>query len=145
MILLDNEKFVNNITNKYIEMFPNLNNKQLKKNLLIFHIFIVFFIILLYFFIDNKKYKIIIILLTIIISIQHFIFNGCILTKIELNLYNDNYTSIDPLLNCLYIETTNKNRIKYTKILGIITLIFFIIFFNKKITFINISKKYFSI
>ncbi len=38
------------------------------------------------------------------------VFRGCIVSKLERKLTNDNYTVIDPLLNIIDIDTNNKNR-----------------------------------
>ena len=53
--------------------------------------------------------------LNIIIYILFALCDGCILSKLEYKLTNDDYTVIDPFLEIFKIETTNKNRKRYSK------------------------------
>jgi hypothetical protein len=51
-----------------------------------------------------------------IMSMMFFVFDGCLLTKLECELCGDNFTIIDPVLELLYIDVTAPNRTFMTRI-----------------------------
>jgi len=59
------------------------------------------------------------------VCVLFFLFDGCLLTKMEFELCEDNFTVIDPVLELLQIEVTTANRIFITRVgflLYVITL-----------------------
>lgn len=59
------------------------------------------------------------------VCILFFLFDGCLLTKLEFELCKDDFTVIDPVLELLQIEVTNVNRVFITRVgflLYVITL-----------------------
>ena len=52
--------------------------------------------------------------LNILIYLLYFVFEGCILSKLEHRFTDDEYTVIDPFLILFKIELTNDNRYKYS-------------------------------
>ena len=61
----------------------------------------------------------IVIYLNLLIYLLYFIFEGCLLSKLEHRFTNDEYTVIDPFLVFFNIELTNENRYKYSFISSI--------------------------
>lgn len=64
-------------------------------------------------------------------------FNGCILSRLELEIFNDNFCLPDPALELCRMDVTNKNRVIISYIVGSIYLCIFIFilylrFFYKK-------------
>jgi hypothetical protein len=107
-----------------------LNDKTIYHFLYGFHIFIVFFFIFFFIF-GSKPWFIVITLVNIFIYSCFFIFNGCILSKLERRFSSaNNIDPIDTLLWLIKKEITNKNRIKYTKITFIfLPLCFFALYY----------------
>ena len=65
-------------------------------------------------------------------------FNGCILSRLELEIFNDNFCLPDPALELCRMKITNKNRVKISYIVGSVYLCIFIFilymrFYRKKI------------
>ena len=57
-----------------------------------------------------------------------FIFlEGCFLSRIEMELLNDDFFITDPFLEILRIEINNKNRLQLTYIVGAGFLIFYLL------------------
>lgn len=51
-----------------------------------------------------------------VMSMLFFVFDGCLLTKLESELCGDNFTIIDPILELLCIDVTAPNRTFITRI-----------------------------
>ena len=51
-----------------------------------------------------------------VVCILFFLFDGCLLTKLEFELCEDNFTVIDPVLELLRIEVTTPNRVFITRV-----------------------------
>jgi len=75
-------------------------------------------------FFGSKKWFIFVILINIIVFIMFYIFDGCILSKLEHRFTKDDFTVIDPCLLFFGIELTNNNRYKYSLISNIFACIF---------------------
>ena len=101
----------------YIETFLHENNidkKYVGNALQIFHIIFIIILLYLIFFGPVNRYLYISMLFAIIILLSNYLLEGCILTKIERKLLNDenwNDSSgyhLNKLLNLLHIETTKE-------------------------------------
>jgi hypothetical protein len=126
-------------------MFIPINYKDIRKNLVnygentlrttglsdkiictllrILHFGISIFTGLLLFF-GSKTWFLIVIFINIIVFIMFYIFDGCILSKLEHRFTKDEFTVIDPFLMCIGIELTNENRYKYSLLSNIFASIF---------------------
>jgi hypothetical protein len=94
-----------------------LSDQTLAMNIRMVHIFIPY-LIMYYIFYASKFISTIILIFSIISLIMFYIFDGCLLSKLEYKLDGLNYTIIDMYLELLSIEKTNQNRKKYTFIAG---------------------------
>jgi hypothetical protein len=65
-------------------------------------------------FFGSQKWFIRVILINIIVFIMFYIFDGCILSKLEHRFTTDEFTVIDPFLMFIGVELTNDNRYKYS-------------------------------
>jgi hypothetical protein len=73
--------------------------------------------------------------LLVIIFFMFFVFGGCILSMIENQICNDDFTIADPFLELLELEKNSKNRFNISCIIGgsyyvMIAIIYYIRFFN---------------
>jgi len=50
----------------------------------------------------------------IIVFILFFIFDGCILSRLEQKITGEDFTVIDPFLELINVDVTNENRKKYS-------------------------------
>ncbi len=75
-------------------------------------------------FFGSKKWFLFVILINIIVFIMFYIFDGCILSKLEHRFTKDEFTVIDPFLICIGVELTNENRYKYSLLSNIFACIF---------------------
>ena len=93
----------------------NINDDILCLILCTFHLFIpvTAILILLY---GSKHLFMTIIIISIIVFTMFFVFDGCILTRLErrFSKKGDDFTMIDPFLILLRVEVTNENRIMYS-------------------------------
>lgn len=87
----------------------------------------------------SKFWFLVIIAFNIFVYFLFFIFNGCILSKLEHRFTNDDFTVIDPFLKIINVELTNENRHKYSILSNIITLL--ITFFIYYIRFVRREHK----
>jgi len=60
----------------------------------------------------------------IFVFLLFFIFDGCILSKLEHRFTDDEFTVIDPFLELIGVELTNQNRTKYSLYSSIMGFIF---------------------
>ena len=119
--------FVDIFLNKFVSLVNNSNLSSKSVGFFIRAIHSIVPIILLFLLLfSGKKQFIIIIFFNLFIYALFVIFDGCILSKLELKLINDNFTVIDPFLEIFDIDVTNKNRKKYS-IYSWISGFFFII------------------
>lgn len=51
-----------------------------------------------------------------VVCVLFFLFDGCLLTKLEFELCGDDFTVIDPVLELLQIELTTSNRVFVTRV-----------------------------
>jgi len=75
-------------------------------------------------FFGSKKWFLFVILINIIVFIMFYIFDGCILSKLEHRFTKDEFTVIDPCLMIIGVELTNENRYKYSLISNIFACVF---------------------
>jgi hypothetical protein len=73
--------------------------------------------------------------LLVIIFFMFFLFGGCILSMIENQICNDDFTIADPFLELLELEKNSKNRFNISCIIGgsyyvMIAIIYYIRFFT---------------
>ena len=81
----------------------------------------------------------IIIYFNIFVFFMFFIFDGCILSKLEHCFTDDEFTVIDPFLELINLELTNENRTTYSLYSSIMGFIFtFILYYYR---FIYSSEK----
>jgi len=81
----------------------------------------------------------IIIYFNIFVFFMFFIFDGCILSKLEHCFTDDEFTVIDPFLELINVELTNENRTTYSLYSSIMGFIFtFILYYYR---FIYSSEK----
>ncbi len=57
------------------------------------------------------------------------VLDGCILSRLEQKIMNDDFTVIDPFLELIRVDITNENRKNYSIYSGIFGLIFSVIVF----------------
>jgi hypothetical protein len=72
----------------------------------------------------SKKWFIFVVFINILVFTMFFLFNGCILSKLEHRFTNDEFTVIDPLLMLIGVELTNDNRYKYSLFSNIFASLF---------------------
>jgi len=129
-IILDKTK---NIINK-----TNLSNKSIGILLRSFHFAISIVVAVLLLIGSNTVFKLAI-LFNIIVFIMFFVFDGCILSRLENMFTDDDFTVIDPFLEIARIEITNENRKKYSLYSSIIGFIFTFILYYFRFNF-NYNK-----
>ena len=114
----------------------SLSKKSLGNIIRTLHNSLPFF--LLFFIAYGPLYFVIFSVILILLIYSFFIkFNGCILSRLELEIFNDNFCLPDPALELCRMRITNKNRIKISYIVGGIYISIFIFilymrFFRKK-------------
>lgn len=123
-VIINSKKIISYIIDKLRK--TGLSDQTLAMNIRLIHIFFPYFIMYCIFY-ASKYISIIIVLFTIISLMMFYIFDGCLLSKLEYKLDGLNYTIIDMYLEILNIEKTNYNRKKYTFIAGIIFLFILIV------------------
>lgn len=129
-IILDKTK---NIINK-----TNLSNKSIGILLRSFHFAISIVVAVLLLIGSNTVFKLAI-LFNIIVFIMFFVFDGCILSRLENMFTDDDFTVIDPFLELAKIEITNENRKKYSLYSSIFGFIFTFILYYFRFNF-NYNK-----
>ena len=96
-----------------------------------FHMFAPIYFITVILFVSQIWCNIIVVFLLFVV-ILFYTFEFCILTLIENQLCNDNFTILDPHLELLNLEINNNNRFYITTINGIIyLLIICCIYYNR--------------
>lgn len=103
-----------------------LNHKKTGEFIYYIHFILAIIIGLIIFLSSDKRIILFFILLTILHNISYIYFNGCIITKLEYKLTNENYTIIDPFLKILNIKITGKNRHYMTLLVAGLTWIILI-------------------
>lgn len=99
-------------------------NNLILGNLIIFlHGFFGILFGLIIIFTNNIKVLYFTLFWAIIKLISFYINNGCILTKLEIYLTKNNYTVMDPILNIIGMNITNKNRYNLTHLFILLTII----------------------
>ena len=88
------------------------SDKSLGNMIRSLHMFVPY-IIYYFLFFGTKKHVQLIIFLIVSIFIFFFVFNGCILSKIEHHFLKDDFTTFDPILEMIGVEVNNPNRKKY--------------------------------
>jgi hypothetical protein len=78
-----------------------------------FH-FIIPVITVILLFVSTQKIFMIVVLFNIIVFILFFLFDGCILSRLEHCFTDDSFTVIDPFLMIIGVELTNENRTRYS-------------------------------
>ena len=126
---LDRRKFIEQLVTTYRELFPNQSDCELSENLFRLHVIAAILGVLSFFVINNKYYRLFVIFFVIFVIFTHFIFNGCILTRIEQYLCPNTRTIVDLPLELFRIQVTNKNRHRFTSFSIVIILIVFITFY----------------
>jgi hypothetical protein len=70
-----------------------------------------------------------------------FLFDGCLLTKLEFELCEDNFTVIDPVLELLQIEVTTPNRVFITRVCFLLYIVMLPLIYYGRFTIVgNISN-----
>jgi len=77
----------------------------------------------------------IIIYFNIFVFFMFFIFDGCILSKLEHCFTDDEFTVIDPFLELINLELTNENRTTYSLYSSIMGFIFTFILYYYRFTY----------
>jgi len=77
----------------------------------------------------------IIIYFNIFVFFMFFIFDGCILSKLEHCFTDDEFTVIDPFLELINVELTNENRTTYSLYSSIMGFIFTFILYYYRFTY----------
>ena len=128
-IIFDN--FINII--EFIKKYTNMSSKSIGQYIRALHI--AYPLINLIIFINCSKFILFFFLISIIIyHISFYKFNGCIFSKFEILLLNDNFTVVDIFLEIFRMEITKENRYKATYIMWCIfdLIIFFILYIRFK-------------
>ena len=118
-----------NLRNIILEQMENIINKTnlSKKSIGIllrsFHFAISIVVAILLFIGSNTVFKLAI-LFNIVVFIMFFIFDGCILSRLENKFTDDDFTVIDPFLELAHIDVTNNNRKIYSLYSSIVGFIF---------------------
>ena len=86
----------------------------------------------------------IIMLCMLFLLISFIIFDGCVLNIIEQYYCEDTFTIIDPSLELLQINKTNKNRFLVSIPIAILYLTITIIIYDYRFIFQKIQKDYYS-
>ena len=85
----------------------------------------------------------VVIAFNIFVFILFFIFDGCIISRLEQKFTHDDFTVIDPFLELINIETTNDNRkwySFYSAIVGfVLTFVLYYYRFHYCVTCLNIK------
>lgn len=100
--------FAERIINK-----TNLSKKSIGVLLRSFH-FAIPIIMTILLIIGSSEIFTIVIIFNIFVFILFFIFDGCILSRLEQKFTDDDFTVIDPFLELINVETTNENRKWYS-------------------------------
>ena len=95
----------------------NLSDKTIGCHMRAYHIHLPVYTSLVILF-ASQLYNMILLVMLFMAFISFFIFNGCILTKIENKLDNINNTMMDPFLEIGKYELTTKNRMYVSTIAG---------------------------
>ena len=141
------KEYRKDLVNWYITQLKklNLSDKTIGFFMRAYHVNIpIYFII---FMVYGSKYVCIAILLFLLGALVSFVvFDGCILSKIESMIDDEDITVVDPLLEIFYFDKTNENRMFISFIIAglYLSLAFFIYFirFGLPDEFYNIN--YFS-
>ena len=106
-------------------VYQQINEKECIQTWYYYVVLILHFLltIFLYFgWLSNNKIVLqILFVLIIFCLIMYITLNGCVLTKLERNLSNSDFTVVDPLLKGLGIKIDKKSRYYITLVLYIIT------------------------
>lgn len=97
----------------FLKKTTKLTNKTLGMTIRIIHCVLPLLLILITLFFPYC-YAVFSIPLFVFIIVLYYIFNGCILSKIEYKLDKIDFTIFDPILKIFEIEVNNKNRKIYS-------------------------------
>ncbi len=100
-----------------------INNIMLGKLIAFLHGFFGILFALIIVFTNNIELLYFTLFWTIVKLISFYINNGCIVTKLEKYLTKNNYTVMDPMLNMMGMNITNRNRYNLTLFLILSILI----------------------
>lgn len=117
-------------TIKIIDYF-GLDRTKFGRMLVLLHALVAMLIILVIIFTKNLSILYLMIIFMIIQTFSYIKYHGCIITKLELKLTNDNYTVLDPMLDLIGVSKNNKTRYNMTLIiLSIVWIILILKFYN---------------
>ena len=126
------KKLVYQLSNTYQSLFPDTDKCILSKRLLKLHILLGLLLLISFFVINNKYYRLFIIIGAILVLASNVMFNGCLMTMVELDLCPNAITITDIPLQILGVGINNKNRKIFTLItIPIIILLLILIFYYK--------------
>jgi hypothetical protein len=74
----------------------------------------------------SKQWFLFVVFINIIVFMIFYIFDGCILSKLEHRFTKDEFTVIDPFLILIGVELTNDNRYRYSLFSNIFASVFMI-------------------
>lgn len=114
--------------------FLNLSDKNLGFFLRAFHVNLPFYftIFMLY---GSKVQNIVILCFLLCAAIAFVLFKGCLLSKMENTLDGEDITIIDPFLDFLRMEKTNKNRMIVSVAIGVLYVSFALLVFHFRFGF----------
>ena len=115
--------------------FLNLSDKNLGFFIRAFHVNLPFYLTIFMLY-GTKVQNIIILVFLFCAAISFVLFKGCLLSKIENTLDGEDITIIDPFLDFLRIEKTNKNRMTISIIIGFLYLLFALMVFHFRFGFL---------
>jgi hypothetical protein len=115
--------FAENIINQ-----SNLSKKSVGIVLRSLHFTIPVIIAILFVFGSIRVFKMVFVF-NVIVFILFITLDGCILSRLEQKIMNDDFTVIDPFLELIRVDITNENRKNYSIYSGIFGLIFSVIVF----------------
>jgi hypothetical protein len=105
-------------TSEYLLRKSGFADKTVSVLLQVLHISVALFSIYLLFF-GSRMCFFIVAALNLIVYCLFYIFEGCLLTRIEQRFIKNGNTVIDPLLLFFHIESTNANRYTFSSLSNI--------------------------
>jgi len=118
---------VNHLTELYQSYFSSLVPKcQLSNYMFRFHVIAGVLLLVIFFLFPYKGVQLIIIVMAFLVLLFNFIFRGCILTLVELNLCPNGETIADRPMKLLGIQINNRNRKLYTQISFFFLIVLFL-------------------
>lgn len=135
--MLVSKEYKKQIVNYYVSLFKKLNisDKTFGFFLRAFHVNLPIYCVIFLIY-GNQFMNICTLIFLVCASISFITFDGCILSMIEKEVDKEDITVVDPFLEMMGCETTNRNRMNISIIIAVfyMSFAFFIYFMRFSVT-----------